>query len=153
MQNLSNEIFLFEIYEEPSIIVTNEKGGTMNKADKIFICLVIVLAILSYVPLLVSDFMNSGKKKEAVVSFKNDEILRLDLYEDGIYSVEGTLGPVDVEIQDEAVRVEKENSPYHLCSIQGWVSQPNRPIICLPNNIVVEIQASETDNDVDTVIQ
>lgn len=125
----------------------------MNKADKIFIGIVVVLAILSYVPLLVSDYINIGKTKEAVVSYKNDEIMRINLFVDGVYTVEGTLGAVDVEVQDEAVRVEKENSPYHLCSIQGWVSQPNRPIICLPNNIVVEIQASESNEDVDTVIQ
>ena len=125
----------------------------MNKADKIFIGIVIVCAVLSYVPLLLSDFMNRDRKKEVVVSFKNDVILEVDLNKNGIYKVDGTLGPVDVEVQDEAVRVEKETSPYHLCSIQGWVSQPNRPIICLPNNIVVEIKASDSGSDVDTVIQ
>lgn len=125
----------------------------MNKADKVFIGIVIVCAVLSYVPLLLSDFMNRDRKKEVVVSFKNDVILEVDLNKNGIYTVDGTLGPVDVEVQDEAVRVEKETSPYHLCSIQGWVSQPNRPIICLPNNIVVEIKASDSGSDVDTVIQ
>lgn len=125
----------------------------MNKADKIFIMIVILCAILSYVPLLISDYLNSDKKKEAIVSYKNDVILAIDLYKNAVYTVDGTLGPVDIEVQDQAVRVEKENSPYHLCSIQGWVSQPNRPIICLPNNIVVEIKASETNEDVDTVIQ
>lgn len=125
----------------------------MNKADKIFIVIVILCAILSYVPLLISDYLNSDKKKEAIVSYKNDVVLAIDLYKNGVYTVDGTLGPVDIEVQDQAVRVEKENSPYHLCSIQGWVSQPNRPIICLPNNIVVEIKASETNEDVDTVIQ
>lgn len=125
----------------------------MKKADKIFIVIVVICAVLSYIPLLVNDMLNSDKKKEAVVSFKNDVIMEIDLYENGVYTVDGTLGPVDIEVQDEAVRVEKENSPYHLCSIQGWVSQANRPIICLPNNIVVEIRASEINNDVDTVIQ
>lgn len=125
----------------------------MNKADKIFIMIVVVCAILSYIPLLVSDIWNQDKQKEAVVSFKNDVILEIDLYKNGVYTVDGTLGPVDIEVQDEAVRVEKETSPYHLCSIQGWVSQSNRPIICLPNNIVVEIRAGETQADVDTVIQ
>ena len=64
------------------------------------------------------------------------------------------MGEVQIEIKDDAVRVEKENSPYHLCSIQGWVSDTGRPIICLPNELVVQIEAKEaTDNGVDTVIQ
>ena len=50
--------------------------------------------------------------------------------------------------------MEKENSPYHLCSIQGWVKDTGRPIICLPNELVVQIEANKTgEDDVDTVIQ
>ena len=71
-----------------------------------------------------------------------------------MYTVKGTLGDVQVEVKDKRVRVEKENSPYHLCSIQGWVEDANRPIVCLPNNIVVQIEANDADEDaVDTVIQ
>lgn len=126
----------------------------MNKADKIFIFLLVIISLLSYVPLLASDFLNKDKKKEVVVNYKNEEILRVDMRIDETYTVAGTLGDVDVEVKDEAVRVEKENSPYHLCSVQGWVEDTGRPIICLPNEIVVKIEASEdTEDGVDTVIQ
>lgn len=126
----------------------------MNKADKIFIFLLVIISLLSYVPLLASDFMNKDKKKEVVVNYKNEEILRVDMRINETYTVAGTLGDVDVEVKDEAVRVEKENSPYHLCSVQGWVEDTGRPIICLPNEIVVKIEASEdTEDGVDTVIQ
>lgn len=126
----------------------------MNKADKIFIFLLVIISLVSYVPLLASDFLNKDKKKEVVVNYKNEEILRVDMRIDETYTVAGTLGDVDVEVKDEAVRVEKENSPYHLCSVQGWVEDTGRPIICLPNEIVVKIEASEdTEDGVDTVIQ
>lgn len=126
----------------------------MNKADKIFISLLVIISLLSYVPLLASDFLNKDKKKEVVVNYKNEEILRVDMRINETYTVAGTLGDVDVEVKDEAVRVEKENSPYHLCSVQGWVEDTGRPIICLPNEIVVKIEASEdTEDGVDTVIQ
>lgn len=126
----------------------------MNKADKIFIFLLVIISLLSYVPLLASDFLNKDKKKEVVVNYKNEEILRVDMRINETYTVAGTLGDVDVEVKDEAVRVEKENSPYHLCSVQGWVEDTGRPIICLPNEIVVKIEASEdTEDGVDTVIQ
>lgn len=126
----------------------------MNKADKIFIAMVFIGSLLFYVPLFIEDWMNKDKPKEVVVNYKSEEILREDMRKDGTYVVKGTLGDVEIEVKDEAVRVEKENSPYHLCSIQGWVEDTGRPIICLPNEIVVQIEAGEdTDNGVDTVIQ
>lgn len=126
----------------------------MNKSDKIFIGIVFACAILFYIPLFFMDMQASGKEKEVVVSFKNEEILRVSAKKNGIYPVNGTLGKVEVEVKDGAVRVEKENSPYHLCSIQGWVEETERPIICLPNNIVVEMESSRNSDDgLDTVIQ
>lgn len=126
----------------------------MNKADKIFICLVVLSAILLSIPLWVHDWQNRDKEKMVVVQYRNEEVLREDLHKDGVYTLQATLGEVKIEVKDDAVRVEKENSPYHLCSIQGWVADTGRPIICLPNELVVQIEAKEaTDNGVDTVIQ
>ena len=126
----------------------------MNKADKLFIMIVAICACLLYVPLVWSAYRDAGRDKEVVVSYKDREILRKSLALNDVYTVKGTLGDVQVEVKDKGVRVEKENSPYHLCSIQGWVEDANRPIVCLPNNIVVQIEASDTDSDdVDTVIQ
>ena len=126
----------------------------MNKADKLFIMIVAICACLLYVPLVWSAYRDAGRDKEVVVSYKDREILRKSLALNDVYTVKGTLGDVQVEVKDKRVRVEKENRPYHLCSIQGWVEDANRPIVCLPNNIVVQIEASDTDSDdVDTVIQ
>lgn len=126
----------------------------MNRADKIFISIVVACSILFYVPLIWNAYRNKDNVKEVVVSFKDQEILREKIDIDHVYKVKGTLGPVTIEIKDSKVRVEKETSPNHLCSIQGWVSESNRPIVCLPNNIVVEIKSSNSFNDeVDTVIQ
>ncbi len=126
----------------------------MNKADKIFISVVICISFLLYVPLFISDYQNNGRQKEVIVSYKNEEVLRVKLEQDGLYQVNGTLGPVDIEVRASAVRVEKENSPYNLCSIQGWVKDANRPIICLPNHIIVQIEAKDDiESDLDTVIQ
>lgn len=126
----------------------------MNKADKIFICLVVISALLMYIPLFVQDQQNRHKQKEVVVQYRNEEVLRVDLDKDENYQVQASLGMVEIEVKDGAVRVEKETSPYHLCSIQGWVKDAGRPIICLPNELVVQIETSQTgEDDVDTVIQ
>ena len=47
--------------------------------------------------------------------------------------------------------VTQENSPYHLCSLQGYVSSAAEPIVCLPNEIVVSLETQ--DEEVDVMIQ
>jgi len=51
-------------------------------------------------------------------------------------------GDITVEITDGKVRVEKETSPLHYCSIQGYVGDAGLPIICAPNYFMVVIEGS-----------
>lgn len=126
----------------------------MNKADKVFITIVILVACVLYIPSLWNTYLDRYKRKEVVVSYKNNIVLREDLKINNTYKIQGSLGEVHVEVQDSKVRVEKETSPYHLCSIQGWIKEANRPIVCLPNNIVVQIETNEENmDDIDVVIQ
>lgn len=124
----------------------------MNKADKILACILIMISLLGYGWLAMIYQLQQEEGKEAVVYYKDEEILRVSLEQDHTYEVQGTNGVVMLEVKDGSVRVEKENSPYHYCSIQGWVSSSSEPIVCLPNDIVVLIESSE-EVQVDTVIQ
>lgn len=124
----------------------------MNKADKILACLLLMLSLFGYVGLWVVYQSQKEAGKEAVVYYRDEEILRVPLEQNHTYEVQGTNGVVMLEVQDGQVRVEKENSPYHYCSIQGWVDSSSEPIVCLPNDIVVLIESKE-DSEVDTVIQ
>ena len=122
----------------------------MKRADKLCILVIMAACVLFYVPLW---FAYEGTEaNEVVVKVRNEEVLRVPLWEDGTYPVEGKLGEVLVEVNEGHVRVEKETSPYHYCSIQGYVSDPSTPIICLPNEVVVTIEGSE-EGAVDTQIQ
>lgn len=126
----------------------------MNKADKIFLTMVILSACLLYIPSLCNMYLDRYKRKEVVVRYKNEVVLREDLKRNYTYQVKGSLGDVRIEVKDEKVRVEKETSPYHLCTIQGWVKDVNRPIVCLPNHIVVQIESNTQHmDDVDVVVQ
>lgn len=126
----------------------------MNRWDKAYICIIIFVSIVMYIPIYMHANMYKNAEKEIVVQYKNQEILRKDMKENANYYVDGTLGTVEIEVKDGAVRVEKETSPNHLCSIQGWVKNVNQPIICLPNEIIVRIEATVDDLEtLDVVIQ
>lgn len=120
----------------------------MTKADKILIVCIMILSIGLIFPLL----HNAPTSKVAVVQVANKEVLRIDLTQNKEYTVKGKLGPVHIQVKDGAVRVRQENSPHHTCSKQGYVSNANTPIVCLPNEMVVQIEDGQDSNE-DTVIQ
>ena len=118
----------------------------LTKADRILIVILMLVSFLSLFFLM----QQTTQANKADVYVKEEKVLSIDLNQDGHYSVDGTNGKVEIEVKDHAIRVTQENSPHHLCSRQGFVSDSNVPIVCLPNATVIQI---EGDTKGDTVIQ
>lgn len=118
----------------------------LTKADRILIVILMLVSFLSLFFLM----QQTTQANKADVYVKEEKVLSIDLNKDGHYSVDGTNGKVEIEVKDHAIRVTQENSPHHLCSRQGFVSDSNVPIVCLPNETVIQI---EGDTKEDTVIQ
>lgn len=118
----------------------------LTKGDRILILVIMLASVLCLIPL----FKQAPQSDTASVYVKEKKVLSIDLRQDGEYEVEGTNGQVQIEVQDQAIRVRQENSPHHLCSRQGFVSSANVPIVCLPNETVVQIDGQTKE---DTVIQ
>lgn len=126
----------------------------MNRYDKALIIFILISSVVLYGSMEWFVRASTNDKVVAVVSYREEEVLRIDMSIDDTYVVEGTLGDVFIEVKDKALRVEKETSPYHICSIQGWVEFANVPIVCLPNHIVIMIENAEVNPDgEDSVIQ
>lgn len=115
----------------------------MTKADKVLIVVMMIASILLFIPIL----NNAPASNTAVVTVKNEQVLRIDLSQDEEYEVDGTNGKVHIEVKDNQIRVTQENSPQHICSKQGFVLDPNVPIVCLPNDTVVTIEADNPEED------
>lgn len=120
----------------------------MSKADKFLIIAIWILSLVLLIPL----FLHQSAGSYASVLVKGQEVMRLDLKENGQYSVQGTLGPVHIEVKDGQVAVTQENSPYHYCSKQGFTSSGVVPIVCLPNDTVIMIE-SQQEQEEDVMIQ
>lgn len=120
----------------------------LNRFDQWLIIILIVVSTLLYGSISwLINASNSGQRV-AIVSYKDQEVLRIDMSIDANYVVQGTLGEVFIEVKDQSIRVEKETSPLNICSIQGWVRSSLVPITCLPNHILIVIIAPK-EGDVD----
>ena len=118
----------------------------MNRHD-IILCLSILLIIGILYGITKID---NHKHKEAIVYYNNDIVLKIDMDKDDTYQVNGDNGIVIIEVLNNKIRVNEENSPKHICSKQGFINSSHESIICLPNKIVIEIKDSM---DIDTIVR
>lgn len=51
-------------------------------------------------------------------------------------------GKMILEIKDQQVRVRQSDCPRQICTHQGWISKAGQTLICIPNQILVEIAVS-----------
>ncbi len=140
----------------------------MKKSDYILLISIAVISLFAY--FLMRQFLGSTNLEDgtAIVLYKDSPILEIYLidgtYEiidnDGVvsideenylYIVSGVNGDVVIEYKDNQVRVIDEISPKHICQVQGWSSSPLTPITCLPNNVVIIIEADKSDDDPDDI--
>lgn len=114
----------------------------MNKNDiKLIIFILVIVGILILIIKL-----NKKEGDTVEVYYKDDLVLSADLSINNTYTVEGLLGDVVIEVKDKKVRVVKENSPKNICSKEGYINDSTKPLICLPNKVVIKIvQSSDMD--------
>ena len=116
----------------------------MNKNDWILIGTILILSGA----LFLIYFLNKSTANIAYVYHANDLIMTIDLTIDKQYEVNGDNGIVKIEVVDNKIRVIEENSPRHLCSKQGVISNSGQSIICLPNKIIIELPNEDIDVEV-----
>ena len=113
----------------------------MNKSDiKLIIILIVFLLLLC---LVIYIFKDDGMK-QAKVYYKDKIILTIDLNKNGTYEVEGYNGNVKFLVENNKIKVLEENSPKHICSYQGFISESYQTLVCLPNKIIVKIENNDS---------
>ncbi len=119
----------------------------MNKSDiKLIVSsLLIILIILG-----IRFIFRNKNNKVAIVYYENKIVSKIDLSINNEYTVDGYNGKVYMEVKDNKIRVKEEVSPKHICSYQGFISETYETIVCLPNKIIIKIEANE---ELDTVVR
>lgn len=105
--------------------------------------IIVGLFILVVAGFLVTNLMKQQVNTEdiVVVKLNNEVIFEFDITKDGDYEVQGMISPVYIEVKDEMYHVHDVDCPDHNCEKQGWIRKGDpTPIICLPNQIVIEQQ-------------
>lgn len=67
------------------------------------------------------------------------------------FPVEGPAGTNTIQVEPGRIRVSHADCPDQVCVHQGWISNGVVPIVCLPNELVIQIQTDAAENDLDGV--
>ncbi|MDR2579113.1 MAG: NusG domain II-containing protein [Chitinispirillales bacterium] len=95
--------------------------------------------------------LKSGRPDHIAVFRQNSIIAKYPLNDDIAFTVNGKIGTLDIEIRDGAVKILHANCPRKICQLSGGISGSRGQLICAPNNILIQIRSSKTDNDIDAI--
>jgi len=113
----------------------------------IVVIIVLLIASVAFIPLL-----RSHQQSDMVqVYHVNKLIAEYPLDKDTSFTVEGRLGPAQVEINGRRARISDSSCPNHICVHTGWIEEPYQAVICAPNQLLVGIISAEDKEKADEV--
>ncbi len=115
-----------------------------HKIDFIVLACIVLVGILIGICLLL--FEQDGNLVQVRVAGEIVDTYSLSV--NGSYTIQGVNGGTNVlVIQDGSARVTEASCPDGLCVNMGSISKTGQSIVCLPNQVVVEIISSDTDTE------
>ena len=114
------------------------------------ILFIVIIVILSFCMLFIMGKRNrEGDKVLVYVDGRLVQELFLD--EDKEIVIRGKIGNNVLVIQGQEVYMKEASCENHICVQQGKISKGGQTIVCLPNQIVVEV--SSQINEMDVVVR
>lgn len=119
----------------------------LTKGDKILIVILSLFSLL--LAYFFSSINTSSSDKYVSVMVNGQEIKRIDFSKETVgrtYAIETEFGRNVIELGDESVWVIEADCPDKLDIKQGVIDKPGQVLVCLPNRLIVEIKAKNSDN-------
>ena len=82
--------------------------------------------------IILISLVHSPAKGASLEVKAGDRIYSFPLDKDGVFSVEGDLGPTEIEIKDGRARIISSPCPNKTCISSGFQST----LVCLPNRVI-----------------
>lgn len=129
----------------------------MKIFKKLDIIIILFLIILSFVPYLI---FAKTLSKDYSSTYANIKVSG-DVYDNiplSFFKGEKTLvvktnhGNNTISIKDNTIKIIEADCRDDLCIKQGVISKVGQTIVCLPNELIIEIKGDESNSDSDTIL-
>lgn len=122
----------------------------MNKQTKILTGVLVVLVLLSAGVLLWRK-LTPQPAQIAKISQKGQVLQEIDLTqveEPYSFVIEGEDGALNtVQVEPGRICISEASCPDQICVHQGWISDGSEPIVCLPNQVIIQITGGGSQVD------
>ena len=125
----------------------------MNKQTKILTGVLIAVVLLS-TGVLVWRKLNPQSAQIVKITQKGQVLQEIDLTqvkEPYSFVIEGESGALNtVQVEPGRICISEASCPDQVCVHQGWISDGSEPIVCLPNQVIIQITGGGSQVDAAT---
>lgn len=105
----------------------------------------LLLAGITY--LLVTSLSAANSNNHiAVVEIAGKERYRVNLQHPASIQLDEFTPPVEIQVQNGAIAITKNDCRHHICMKMGPISRPGQTIVCVPKKILIYIPVHESTN-------
>jgi len=112
-----------------------------SKFDGALIGVIIFFSLFSILWVTGSRLWQSKQIGTALIYHEGKLLEKVDLQKDRIIPMLN--GKMELEVKEGKIRVLNSDCPQHICMNMGWIEYSGQTIACLPNKVLVEVQAKE----------
>lgn len=124
-----------------------EKHTDWTKISIFAILGILLATCIVWVCMQIAFASNSASDDRMVVVTDGEEhTQRIPLTQDGTYTISTSLGENTIEIKDMQVSMINADCPGHDCIEQGAISKEGEIIVCLPHQLIVNIEGGQATN-------
>ena len=109
----------------------------MKKWDKVLFAALLLLSLLG----IAETGRSLVRGGEAVVTIDEQEVRRLPLDGSGLRTFTDCGLTYTLEIGEDRVRMVEIDCPNRICIHTGWTAAGGTPVVCLPNRLILEVEA------------
>jgi hypothetical protein len=121
----------------------------INKKSSIYgWCILIIVLVIS----LIFIYNNEAKSEKSIKTafvYSDDKLIkkiRLDkVSKTYSFKVESESGYNIVEVRKDSIGIKSADCPDKLCVEIGFIRNGSKPLVCLPNKLVIKIETSDKD--------
>ncbi len=122
----------------------------MNKQTKILAGVLAAVVFLS-AGVLVWRKLNPQEARIAKITQKGQVLREIDLTqvkEPYSFVIEGENGALNtVQVEPGRICISEASCPDQICVHQGWIGDGSEPIVCLPNQVIIQITGGGSQVD------
>jgi hypothetical protein len=113
----------------------------VTRSEIISIAVVLLFSIAAILWTWSGDSKSDKHGSRVAVHHQGKLLQRVSLEEDTIVGLPN--GAMKIELKDSRVRVAWSNCPNQLCVNTGWIKTAGETIVCVPNEVLIEIEVTD----------